>query len=75
MADGDTLQTSSSSKDAGQQETFEHSVDQDTPAQGVYIYIYIYIYIYMQLIYLVHYLLKSKLISTKELAYTPRHIC
>ena len=73
MADGGTLLTSSSSKDAGQQETFEHSVDQDTPAQGVYIYIYIYIY--MQLIYLVHYLLKSKLISTKELAYTPRHIC
>ena len=45
MADGGTLLTSSSSKDAGQQETFEHSVDQDTPAQGVYIYIYIYIYI------------------------------
>ena len=44
MADGGTLLTSSSSKDVGQQETFEHSVDQDTPAQGVYIYIYIYIY-------------------------------
>ena len=44
MADGGTLLTSSSSKDAGQQETFEHSVDQDTPAQGVCIYIYIYIY-------------------------------
>ena len=29
----------------------------------------------MQFIYLVHYLWKSKLISTKELVYTPRHIC
>ena len=54
MADGGTLLTSSSSKDAGQQETFEHSVDQDTPAQGVciYIYIYIYIYIFIYAIYL-----------------------
>ena len=28
-----------------------------------------------EFIYLVHFLRKSKLISTKELAYTPRHIC
>ena len=52
-----------------QQETFELSVDQDLPTQGVYLYIY------MQFIYLLHYLLRSKLISTQELAYTPRHIC
>ena len=39
MADGGTLLTSSSSRDAMQQETFEHSVDQDTPAQGVFLYI------------------------------------
>ena len=71
MADSGTSMSSSSSKDAMQQETFELSVDQDTPAQGVYLYIYIY----MQFIYLLHYLLRSKLISTQELAYTPRHIC
>ena len=29
----------------------------------------------MQFIYLVHYLWRCKLISTKELAYIPRHIC
>ena len=29
---------------------------------------------YMQFIYLVHYLWRCKLNSTKELAYTPRHI-
>ena len=69
MADSGTPMSSSSSKDARQQETFERSVDQDTPAQGVYLYIY------MQFIYLLHYLLRSKLISTQELAYTPRHIC
>ena len=69
MADSGTSMSSSSSKDARQQETFERSVDQDTPAQGVYLYIY------MQFIYLLHYLLRSKLISTQELAYTPRHIC
>ena len=39
MADSGTSLTSSSSKDAMQQETFEQSVDQDTPAQGVYSYI------------------------------------
>ena len=36
MADSSTSLTSSSSKDARQRETFEQSVDQDTPAQGVY---------------------------------------
>ena len=40
MADSGTSLTSSSSKDAMQQETFEQSVDQDTPAQGVYSYTY-----------------------------------
>ena len=35
IADGGTL-TSSFSKDARQQETLKHSVDQDTSAQGVY---------------------------------------
>ena len=38
MADSGTSLTSSSSKDVMQQETFEQSVDQDTPAQGVYSY-------------------------------------
>ena len=38
MADSGTSLTSSSSKDAMQQETFEQSVDQATPAQGVYSY-------------------------------------
>ena len=42
MAESGTSMSSSSSKDARQQETFERSVDQDTPAQGVYLYIYIY---------------------------------
>ena len=36
MAGSGTSRTSSSSKDVMQQETFEQSVDQDTPAQGVY---------------------------------------
>ena len=36
MADGGTSMTSSSSKDARQRKTFKHSVDQETPAQGVY---------------------------------------
>ena len=36
MADGGTL-TSSSSKDTWQQEPSNHSVDQDTSAQGVYL--------------------------------------
>ena len=46
MADSSTSLTSSSSKNARQRETFEQSVDQDTPAQGVYSY--------MLFIYLVH---------------------
>ena len=37
MAGSGTSLTSSSSKDVMQQETFEQSVDQDTPAQGVYL--------------------------------------
>ena len=36
MADGGTL-TSSSSKDTWQQEPSNHSVDQETSAQGVYL--------------------------------------
>ena len=38
MADSGTSLTSSSNKDVMQQETFEQSVDQDTPAQGAYSY-------------------------------------